>query len=89
MSGAIIVEFYGIPQLRAGRAQLAVTAFTLAEALREVERTCPGLGGLVRADGRLDSHYLLSIDGRRFAADLSERVEPGERLLLLSADAGG
>ena len=85
----VTIEFYGIPRLRAGRAQLIVAARTLGEALAAVERVCPGLAGLVRSDGRLASHYLLSIDGRRFTTDLDEPLRPGNRLLLLSADAGG
>jgi hypothetical protein len=85
----VTVEFYGIPRLRAVRAQLAVGGGTLREALAVVERTCPGLAGLVGPDGRLDPHYLLSIEGQRFTADLGEPVQSGERLLLLSADAGG
>jgi hypothetical protein len=85
----VIVEFFAIPRLRAGVAELAVPAGTLREVLEAVGRTCPRLTGLVRPDGRLDPHYLLSLDGRRFLADLAETVRPGERLLLLSADAGG
>jgi hypothetical protein len=83
------VEFYGVPRLRAGRSELTVTAGTVAEALAAVERVCPGLAGLVRAGEFLDPHYLLSIDGQRFVTDREEPLQPGERLLLLSADVGG
>ncbi|MCS6852369.1 MAG: MoaD/ThiS family protein [Gemmataceae bacterium] len=85
----IIVEFYGIPRRRAGRSELEVWAGTVGEALAAVERACPGLSGLIGPDGRLAPHYLLSADGRRFGLALSEPVRDGERLLLLSADAGG
>jgi molybdopterin converting factor small subunit len=88
-SGTVTVEFFGIPRYRAGRAELVVPVGTVAELLAAVERTCPGLKGLVRAGGTLAPHYLLSVNGERFITQLSERVEPGERLLLLSADAGG
>jgi molybdopterin converting factor small subunit len=84
----VTVEFYGIPRQRAGRAELPVAAATVAEALAAVERACPGLAGLVQG-GRVSPHYLLSLDGRRFVSGLDERLGPGERLLLLSADAGG
>jgi hypothetical protein len=60
----VTVEFYGIPRQRAGRAELAVAPGTVAELLAAVERACPGLAGLVREDGRLAPHYLLSVDGR-------------------------
>ncbi len=88
-AGEVTIEFYGIPRLRAGRAELAVRVGTVAEVLAEVEQTCPGLAGLVQAQGRLDPHYLLSLDGRRFINDWRQRLQPGERVLLLSADAGG
>jgi molybdopterin converting factor small subunit len=88
-NGTLLVEFFGIPRLRAGRAELAVPAGTVAEVLRRIEGECPGLAGLVNADGRLAPHYLLSINGERFVNTLDALLRPGDRLLLLSADAGG
>lgn len=85
---SVIIEFYGIPRRRAGQAELRVCARTVAEALAAVENTCPGLGGLVTA-GRLLPHYLLSLRGQRFVTDLEHPLRCGDRLLLLSADAGG
>jgi molybdopterin converting factor small subunit len=85
----VTVEFFGVPRQRAGRAELAVAARTVAEVLEAVERACPGLAGLRGPDGRLAGHYLLSIDGRQFVSDVRQEVRPGERVLLLSADAGG
>jgi hypothetical protein len=85
----VTVEFYGIPRERAGRAELTVTADTVAEALAAIERACPGLRGLLRPDGGLAPQYLLSIDGQRFLTDVSQPVPAGARLLLLSADVGG
>ena len=77
--GLVTVEFYGVPRQRAGRAELAVAARTVGEMLEAVERACPRLAG----------HYLLSIDGRQFTSDLEQELQPGDRVLLLSADAGG
>jgi hypothetical protein len=88
-STPVTVEFFGVPRQRAGRAELQVSAATVADVLAAIERACPGLAGLQRPDGRLAPHYLLSLDGRRFVGDVSERLRPGERLLLLSADVGG
>jgi molybdopterin converting factor small subunit len=87
--GQVTVEFYGMPRQRAGRAELAAAADTAAAALARVAEACPGLRPLLTPDGRLDPRYLLSIDGERFVADLSEPLPAGSRLLLLSADAGG
>jgi hypothetical protein len=41
------------------------------------------------SDGRLALQCALSLDGERFLTDPAERLRPGDRLLLLSADAGG
>jgi molybdopterin converting factor small subunit len=87
--GQVTVEFYGIPRHRAGRSELAVPAGTVAQVLAAVERACPALAGLRLASGRLAPHYLLSVDGRHFVAEPQERLRAGERVLLLSADAGG
>ncbi len=86
---SVIVEFYGIPRQRAGRASLTVAAITVADALVGVQSACPNLGRLVEQDGRLVSHYLLSLDGKGFMTDLQQPLQDGVRLLLLSADAGG
>jgi hypothetical protein len=83
------VEFYGMPRHRAGRAELVVPAGAVADVLQAVRRACPGLDDLVRQDGYLAPHYLLSIDGASFVTDVRQRLQGGTRLLLLSADAGG
>lgn len=86
--GNVIVEFFGIPRARAGRAELGVAPGTVAQTLAVVEDACPGLRGLV-VGSRLAPHYLLSLNGQPFGVDLSLALQPGDRLLLLSADAGG
>jgi molybdopterin converting factor small subunit len=88
-SKSVTVEFFGVPRQRAGRSELAVVAGSVAELLAEVERACPQFAGLLFADGRLSSHYLLSLDGKQFVNDLRQELQPGSRVLLLSADAGG
>jgi len=84
----VIVEFYGIPRQRAGRADLPIRADTVSDALAAVIKACPGLRDAV-LHGKLTPHYRLSIDGTRFVTEMNERLLPGTRLLLLSADAGG
>ena len=88
-NASITFELYGVPRARAGRAELVVSAATVGEALAALVEACPGLAGLRQADGRLDPHYLLSHAGERFLTDLTQPLHPGDRLLLLSADAGG
>ena len=84
-----MVEFYGLPRERAGRPVLVVSAATARDALSQVVAHCPRLDPLLTADGRLDPHYLLSVNGERFLADLEEPLPAAARLLLLSADSGG
>jgi molybdopterin converting factor small subunit len=85
----ITIELFGIPRQRAGMAQVTVQARTLADALGQLEASCPRLAGLVHADGTLSPHYLLSLNGEHFVGDLREKLPAKARLLLLSADAGG
>ena len=86
---AVTVEFYGVPRARAGRKELTVSAATAGDAIAAVVVACPNLAGLRRPDGRLAPEYLLSLDGERFVTDLAQPLRPGDRLVLLSADAGG
>lgn len=85
----ITIEFYGVPRQRAGRAEMTVVARTVAELLAAVESACPGLAGLRQADGGPAAHYLVSVEGRQFVNDGRQELRPGDRVLLLSADAGG
>jgi len=87
--GFVIVEFFAVPRMRAGRAQLEVRAGPAIAVLQEVVAKCPGLSDLLTPAGRLSPHYLLSLEGEEFLTDLSRELSPGSRLLLLSADAGG
>jgi molybdopterin converting factor small subunit len=85
----VVVEFYGIARLRAGRPEISLRAGTLSEVLRQLEQCCPGLGRLVTERGDFHPAYLVSLDGRRFVADGDLPLEDGARVLLLGADAGG
>jgi hypothetical protein len=89
MTVEVTVELYGVPRQRAGRSEVRVAADTAAGALRAAAALCPGLGAVVTADGGLGRHFLLSLGGHFFLTDLNRSLEVGDRLLLLSADAGG
>jgi hypothetical protein len=84
----VIVELFGVPRLRAGVAEVALEAATLADLLAGLADRFPALS-LRTPDGRLSPHYRLSLDGQRFLDDLDEALPPGARVLLLSADVGG
>jgi hypothetical protein len=87
---AIIVEFFGIPRLRAGQAEMVIEAETVAQALSVAQALFPGLEGLVLPGGVIGPSFRVSINGTRFVTrGLAERLAPGDHLLILSADAGG
>jgi molybdopterin converting factor small subunit len=84
----ITVEFFGLARKRAGRAEVSVFASTVAAALAGISRECPALSEVLE-DGRLSSRYLTAINAGPFLADMNRPLAPGDRLLLLGADAGG
>jgi molybdopterin converting factor small subunit len=84
----VTVEFYGLPRHHAGRAAMVVEATTVRAMLEAVGRACPALKDLVR-EGRLVPYYVVSLDGEEFVTNVDRTLQPGARVLLLSADAGG
>lgn len=84
----VVVEFYGLARHRARIAELVVEATTVREALQAVAERCPELVGLL-ADGGVPREILISVNGEHFVTDLEMVLVPQDRLLLLSADAGG
>ena len=88
MSVPITIELYGIARARAGQREFTLQAATAYEALKLLAETCPGLGELFQ-NGGLAPQFLLSLDGKQFLLNLAKPLHAGDRLLLLSADAGG
>jgi molybdopterin converting factor small subunit len=88
---SVLVEFFGVPRLKAGVSTLAVQAETLGEALLEVARLCPGLVGSVMttSDGNLHPAYTLNLNGDRFTTDPATLLTEGDRLMILAVDVGG
>jgi molybdopterin converting factor small subunit len=64
-------------------------AASLGEALAVLERSCPGLAPEIVAGGRLATGYLASLNGEHFVTDPETPLRDGDRLLILSAQAGG
>jgi molybdopterin converting factor small subunit len=82
------VEFLGIPRERAGISEMEVEAETLGEVLGELSVSCPGLSDLITPDG-LHPSLAANLNGDEFVRSLDTRLAEGDRLLILSADAGG
>jgi molybdopterin converting factor small subunit len=83
----VVVEFYGLARLRAGRAELRVEAATVGAALAAADAACPALRS--RSDTGLSPEYRASVGGKHFTENSAEPLADGDALLLLGADAGG
>jgi molybdopterin converting factor small subunit len=82
------VEFLGIPRERAGLSELEIEAETLGEVLDLLAARFPQMRDLV-AEGRLHSSLIASLNADLFVSDPATRLANHDRLLILSADAGG
>ncbi len=84
----VTVEFYAMARRRAGTDSVLLTAQTVAEALHVVADSFPGLAELSRGPDS-SSPYLVSVNAGPFLQDWDTALIDGDRLLILSADAGG
>lgn len=82
------VEFLGIPRERVGVSEVALEARTLGELLTALQGQFPAFGELVAA-GRLHPWVTANLNGDRFVSDPGTPLAAGDRVLILSADAGG
>ena len=82
------VEFLGIPRERAGISELEIDARTLGEALALLARRFPRFGELV-TNGRLHASLAVNLNADAFISDPRTSLAANDRLLILSADAGG
>jgi molybdopterin converting factor small subunit len=83
------VELFGIPRARAGVATTTAEGDCLGDALADLAARFPELANTC-IDGRaLRPGYTVNLDGERFVTDPDTRLRDGDRLMLLSLDAGG
>ena len=82
------VEFLGIPRERAGISEMEVEAETLGQVLGALSARCPGLTELITAEG-LHPSIVANLNGDEFVSALDTPLAEDDRLLILSADAGG
>jgi molybdopterin converting factor small subunit len=82
------VEFLGIPRERAGISEMEVQAATLGQVLVTLCARCPGLSELITAEG-LHPSIVANLNGDEFVSALDTPLSQDDRLLILSADAGG
>ena len=82
------VEFLGVPRERAGISELEVHAETLGQLLSTLSLRLPRFAALVDAD-RLQPSFAANLNGDLFISDPGSPLAPDDRVLILSADAGG
>ena len=77
-----------LKQLAGGQSELQLEGATIAELLRELERTQPAMGGWVLDErGRIRRHINVFVNGERAAEDTP--VEHDDRIDVLPAISGG
>jgi molybdopterin converting factor small subunit len=82
------VEFLGVPRERAGVSELEVQADTLGQLLSALAARIPGFAELITAD-RLHPSIAANLNGDEFVSDPRTSLGKDDRVLILSADAGG
>jgi molybdopterin converting factor small subunit len=82
------VEFLGVPRQRAGISHLEVQADTLGQLLGTLASRIPPFREFIAVD-RLHSAFIANLNGDRFISDPSTPLLKEDRVLILSADAGG
>jgi molybdopterin converting factor small subunit len=82
------VEFLGIPRERVGISEMEIEARTFGQVLEELSARFPGLSELITPEG-LHPSLAANLNGDAFVKSLDTRLAAGDRLLILSADAGG
>ncbi len=90
----VTVELFGVAQLLAKTKEVALTLApdgTLAQVFQQLAELHPVLlGRVIDADGNhLVSGYACNLNGLAFVKDFRTQVQPGDKIFILSADAGG
>lgn len=88
------VELFGVARLLARTREVSLSlpqTATLTDVYSVLAQRLPILRGRVIASdaGRLSAGYACNINGLDFAHDPGVKVHPGDRILILSSDAGG
>lgn len=88
------VELFGIARLRAKKSEVSLELppnATLADVLLGLAEAVPALVGpvIAREKDRLAAGHACNLNGRDFVRGAGTRIVNGDRILILSADAGG
>jgi molybdenum cofactor guanylyltransferase len=94
VSNSVTVELFGVARLLAKTKEISLSMppeSTLSEVLAALAERLPVLTGrVINSDGDgLVSGYTCNINGLEFTRSARAKVNPGDRIFVLSADAGG
>jgi molybdenum cofactor guanylyltransferase len=94
VSNSVTVELFGVARLLAKTPSVSLSLppdATLSDVLAALAERLPVLAGRVinSSGGGLVSGYTCNINGLEFVRSASATVNPGDRIFVLSADAGG
>ena len=81
------VEFLGIPRERAGMSEVEVDSATLGDLLGTLAARFPALRELITPG--LHPAVAANLNGDVFVTDPQTTLTAGDRVILLSSDAGG
>jgi len=85
----VAVELFGIPRARAGVSQTLASGDNLGDVLADLANQFPSLGQTC-IDGRsLRPGFIVNLSAERFVTAPDTPLQAGDRVLLLSLDAGG
>ena len=92
--GTVTVELFGVARMLSGTREVALAlppGATLTQVLAALVAKLPALSGrVISADGsRLIDGYACNLNGLSFVRAAETSVHPGDRVMILSADAGG
>jgi hypothetical protein len=86
---SVIVEFLGIPRNRAGVSSCLVPTGSLSSIIDHLKIKYPRLSEHLDVGIKGKGHVLYSLNGDKFLSDPGFELVNGQRLLVISADAGG
>jgi hypothetical protein len=93
LNSSVIVELFGVARLLAktSTVSLPISAETdLVTVLKALAARLPALvGRVIDPAGALAKGCACNLNGLNFVANLNSKVSPGDRIFILSADAGG
>ena len=89
LSMSVRIEFYGIPRQRAGLESIDIEAATLGEAFQQLSEQLPQFADACLSGGQMQPSFLANLNGENFTTDPLTPLEPGDTVLIISADAGG